>query len=104
MKPCEHTPQQVSYHGAVLVLIPTVVCVEVNVLLPEHMYFKEVMEHTDDGIGSPTSVNCFINEVVDLMWQSLTAHSEDGTLSWGEKVHGAQGRIPVGPCQKSSEF
>ena len=35
------------------------------------------MEHTDNGIGSLTSVNYFI---VDLTWQSLAAHSEDGMV------------------------
>ena len=53
----EHAPQQVSYHGVVLVLTPTVVSVEVDVLLPEPMYFKEVMEHADDGVCSLASVN-----------------------------------------------
>ena len=57
VKPSEHAPQQVSYHGVVLVLTPTVVSVEVDVLLPEPMYFEEVMEHADDGVCSLASVN-----------------------------------------------
>ena len=53
----EHAPQQVSYHGVVLILTPTVVSVEVDVLLSKPMYFKEVMEHADDGICSLASIN-----------------------------------------------
>ena len=26
-------------------------------------------------------------EIVDLEWNSLTVHSEDGTLSWSKEVH-----------------
>ena len=53
----EHAPQQVSYHGVVLILTPTVVSVEVDVLLSKPMYFEEVMEHADDGVCSLASIN-----------------------------------------------
>ena len=33
VKSGEHTPQQVSYHDVILILTPTVVCMEVDVLL-----------------------------------------------------------------------
>ena len=62
----EHAPQQVSYHGVVLILTPTVVSVEVDVLLTKPMYFKEVMEHAYHCVSALTHVNCLINEVVDL--------------------------------------
>ena len=29
---------------------------------------------------------CLINQVINLMWDSLTAHSIDGTLSWGKEA------------------
>ncbi|MCG8621416.1 MAG: hypothetical protein MJE68_05350 [Proteobacteria bacterium] len=90
VKPSEHVPQQVSYHSVVLVLTPTVVSVEVDILLAKPMYFEEVMEHADDGIGSLAGVNGLVNQVIDLTWDSLTAHSIDGTLSWGKEVHGAR--------------
>ena len=82
----EHVPQQVSYHG-VLILTPTVVSVEVDVLLFKPMYFKEVMEHTDDGVCSLASINWLVNKVIDSTQDSLTAYSKDGTLSWGKEVH-----------------
>ena len=68
MKPGEHAPQQVSYHDVVFVLTPTVVRMEVDVLLAEPMYFKEVMKHAHHCVGTLTHVNCLINEVVDLAW------------------------------------
>ena len=86
----KHAPQQVSYHSIVLILTPTVVRVEVYVLLTEPMYLKEVMEHADNGVGSLPNVNCLVNQVINLTWDSLTAHSKDGTLSWGKEVHGAR--------------
>ena len=70
----KHTPQQVSYHSVILVLTPTVVRVEVDVLLTEPMYFEDVMERADDGIGSLTDVNSFVNKVINLTWDRLTAH------------------------------
>ena len=53
----EHAPQQVSYHGVILILTPTVVSMEVDVLLSKPMYFKEVMEHADDVVCSLASIN-----------------------------------------------
>ena len=69
-------PQQVSYHDVVLILTPTVVRMEVDIMLAEPMYFKEVVQHTDDGIGSFAYIYSFINEVFDLVWYSLAANSK----------------------------
>ena len=128
VEPSEHTPQQVSYHGVVLVLCRyhcllrvspdgmirsgssamyyTVVSVEVDILLAKPMYFKEVMEHADDGIGSLTSVDGLVNKVIDLTWDSLTAHSLHRWhtflglgSTWALAVWGHL----AGPYQKSSE-
>ena len=74
MEPGEHAPQQVSYHNVVLILTPTVVHMEVDVLLTEPMYFQEVVEHTN---------HCIIDEVVDLMWNGFTAYPKDGTFPGG---------------------
>ena len=90
MQASEHAPQQVSYHDIIFVSIPTFVCVEVDVLLAEPMYFKEVMEHAYHCVSALTHVNCLINEVVDLAWYGFAAHSRDGALPWGEEVHGTR--------------
>ena len=39
-----------------------------DVTLAEPMYFKVVVQHTDDGIGPLTDVNSFVNKVIDLTW------------------------------------
>ena len=57
MEPGEHMSQQISYHGVVLILTPTVVSMEVDVQLTKPMYFEEVMEHSDDGVRSLANVN-----------------------------------------------
>ena len=62
----EYSAQQISYHCTVLILTPTAVSVEVDILLTQPMYFKEVMQYADDGTF--TTVNCLINEVYDLAW------------------------------------
>ena len=90
MEPGEHAPQQVSYHDVVLILTPTVVRVEVDVLLAEPVYFQEVVEHTHHCISAFTHINCFIDEVVDLTWNGFTAYPKDGTFPGGEEVHGAR--------------
>ena len=46
----EHMPQQVSYHSIVLILTPTVVRVEMDILA-EPMYPKEMVEHADDELA-----------------------------------------------------
>ena len=61
MEPGENTPQQVSYHDVILVLTPTVVRMEVDVLLTEPMYFKEVMEHAHHCVSTLAHVHCLIN-------------------------------------------
>ena len=90
MEPSEHTPQQVSYHDVVLILTPTVVRVEVDVLLAEPMYFEKVMEHAHHCIRTLTHVNRLVDEVVDLAWYGFAAYPEDGTFPGGEEVHGAR--------------
>ena len=55
MQASEHAPQQVLYHDVIFVLIPTVVCVEVDVLAePMPMYFKEMMEHAHHCLSAIT--------------------------------------------------
>ena len=76
MQSSEYVPQQVSYHDVVLILTPIVVRTDVDITLAEPMYFEEVMQHTDDGIGSFTYIYSFIDEVFDLVWYSLAANSK----------------------------
>ena len=53
------------------------------------MVLEEVVEHADDGIGALTHVDSFIDEVSHLSGNGLAAYSENCTLPWCEKVHGA---------------
>ena len=80
---------------------------KVDVMLAEPIYLK-VVEHADFCIGSLTDINCLINEVVDLLGNSLTAHSKYSVLSWCEEVYGTRLlgviRIPAGPYQTNNEL
>jgi len=62
---------------------------QVYSLLAQPMVCKEMMEHTNDGVGALPHVNSLIDQVVHLSGDGLTTHTEDGTLSWCQKVHGA---------------
>ena len=77
-----NTPEEILHHGRVLVLPTTVVDVQVYYLLTQPMVYKEVVEHADDGIGALPHIDSFINEVIDLSGNGLTAHSKNRTLLW----------------------
>ena len=86
----EYAPPQVSYHDVVLILTPTVVRVEVDITLAEPMYFEEVVQHADDGIGPFTYIYSFVDEVIDLAGYSLATNSKYCTFSRSEEVHWAR--------------
>ena len=73
-------PQQVPHHGVVLVLTPTVVRMEMDISFSQPMYFKEVVQHANDGVSSFAVVNCLVNEVVDLTRDSFIAYTKNSTL------------------------
>ena len=54
------------------------------------MYFKEMVEHADDGVRPFTYVEGFVNKVIDLTWYSLAAYSKDCTFPWCSEVHGTR--------------
>ena len=71
------------------------------------MVCKEMMEHTDNGVGALPHVNSLVDQVVHLSWEGLTTHTEHGTLSRCQEVHGAGledrlGKTPAVPCQNCS--
>ena len=83
VQPSQDMPQQVSRHDVVLILTPTVVRMEVDIM---PMHFKE---HAHNGIRPLTHIYIFVDDIVDLTGNCLTAHTEDGTLSRSEEVHGS---------------
>ena len=48
-----------------------------------------MVQHADDGIGALPCVDSFIDEVVDLSRDGLTAHTKYRALSWYQEVHRA---------------
>ena len=65
MEAGEYSPQLVSYHCTVLILTPTAISMEVDILLTQPMYFNEMMQHADDGVGTLATVNYLNNEIKD---------------------------------------
>ena len=87
--PSHHSPQQVLDHGGILVLSTTVVSVQVYCFLAQPMVHKEMVEHTDDGIGALPHVYSLVNQVVHLMGDGLTTHTKDCALTGYQEVHWA---------------
>ena len=52
--------------------------------------FKEVVQEADHCVGTLPHVRCFINEVVYLTWDTLTADPEDCTLACSLEIHGSR--------------
>jgi hypothetical protein len=50
------------------------------------MVFEEEVDPADNGIGTFTTVTCFISEEIDLPWKHFAIHSKHRTLPWRQKV------------------
>ena len=83
------SPLQVLDHDGILVLPTTVVGMQVYCLLAQPMVHKEVVHHAYDGIGALPHVDSLGDQVVHLLEEGLTKHTEDGTLPGSQKVHWA---------------
>ena len=59
-------------------------------LLAQPMVCKELMQHTDDGVGALPHVDSLVDQVVHLSGEGLATHTEDSTLSGCQEVHGAR--------------
>ena len=68
---------------------PPVIGVQVYRLLAQPMVCKEMMQHTDDGVGALPHVDSLIDQVVHLSREGLTTYTKDSTLSGCQEVHGA---------------
>ena len=73
-------PEDILDHDCILILPTTVVSVQVYRLLAQPMVYKEVVKHADDGIGALPHVDSFINQVIDLSGNGLTAYSKNCIL------------------------
>ena len=70
----------------VLVLAGTVVAVEMHILLPEAKLEEEVVDVADDGVASLRRHQPLVDQVVDLLWNPLTADPEDAALPRRQEV------------------
>ena len=80
---------------------------QVQVCFTEAVSSKEMMQHADDVVRSLASIDCLVNQVIYLLkgmllsascvvilikshltWYGLTAHTENSTFSWCQKIHG----------------
>ena len=85
---CDNSPHEVGQDIPVLVLATAVITVQVDLLLPQPIVLKVVVEIGNDGIGTLAATVALINEVVDLPGDALHAHSKD--LPGDQKVQGAR--------------
>jgi len=75
-----NTPEEILDHDRILILPTTVVSVQVYRLLAQPMVYKEVVKHADDGVGALPHVDSFIDQVIDLPGNGLTAFSKNCNL------------------------
>ena len=89
MTSCDNSPHEVGQDIPVLVLPTAIITVQVDLLLPQPIVLKVVVEIGNDGIGPLAATVGLINEVVDLPGD-LHAHSKDAHLPGDQKVQGAR--------------
>ena len=78
---CDNSPHEVGQDIPVLVLATAFITVQVDLLVPQPIVLKVVVEIGYDGIGPLAATVALINEVVDLPGDALHAHSKDAHLS-----------------------
>ena len=100
----QDSPGQVLHHIAVFVLTATIICMQVQVGFIEAVSSKEMMQHADDVVRSLASIDCLVIYLLKgmllsascvvilikshLTWYGLTAHTENSTFYWYQKIHG----------------
>jgi len=58
-------------------------------LFPNTIVLQKVMEEGNDHIWSLTATHTLINQIVDLLWQTFSAHTKNATFSGHKEVNGA---------------
>ena len=88
MTSCDNSPHEVGQDIPVLVLATAVITVQVDLLLPQPIVLKVVVEIGYDGIGTLAATVALINEVVDLPGDALHAQFKDAHLPGDQKLRG----------------
>lgn len=78
-------PSQVPQHK--LVLSREVVTMQLTMFLPRPTLGEEMAQTGDERIRALADTVSLINQVVDLLRNTLTAHSKHTTLEGNQKVH-----------------
>ena len=87
---CENSPHEVGQDIPVLVLATAVITVQVDLLLPQPIVLKVVVEIGNDDIGTLAATVALINEVVDLAGDALHTNAKDAHLPRDQKIQGAK--------------
>ena len=90
MTPCENSPHEVGKDIPVLDLATAVITVQGDIILPQPIVLKVVVEIGNDGIGPLAATVALINEVVYLPGDTLHAHPKDAHLTGDQKVQRAR--------------
>ena len=85
-----NSPGPVPHHEVVFVLSSTIVTVKLHLLFPHPVVLEEMVEVTDHAVRSLPGLHTFINEIVDLLLQSLTAYPEQAAFPWRDKINGTR--------------
>ena len=81
-------PHEVVDHDVVFVLTSTIiVSVKVSVKLTKPIVLEVKMEHADDVICTLPSSNSFVNDKIDLAWNTFTANPKQSSFPRCEEVN-----------------
>ena len=90
---CDNSPHEVGQDIPVLVLPTAIITVQVDLLLPQPIVLKVVVEIGNDGIGPLAATVALINEVVDLPGDALHAHLPGDQKVQGARLHGERRKV-----------
>ena len=54
--------------------------------LSKAVRLKEMVEHADNGIRPLSNIHRLVDQVVNLLWDGLTTHPKESTLSGREEI------------------
>lgn len=88
-------PRTVAQHKPVLVLAAAVVTVQIHMRPTNSIVTEEMMQVADRCIAALTGWHSFINQIVDLLWNALTADAKQDTFLGGQETAGQRESGPA---------
>ena len=86
----ECPPNKGVYHAVIFVLFCTVISMQVHHFFTQSMHLEEVVETTDDFVGSFATLSSLLSEEIHLPRYRFTVDAKDSTLPRSKEVYRAR--------------